>query len=143
VHPKGENKRDRWERIAAESAKQSRRAGVMKIQPLMELEDAIKIAATAGTKGGYLSTGKHARPIVSALQDWQRPADVRQLLLFIGPEGGWTDEEERKLDVARLTPLALTATILRVETAAIAAAAIVGSLLSSGPARTVDLSPEA
>jgi 16S rRNA (uracil1498-N3)-methyltransferase len=128
VHPKGENKRDRWERIAAESAKQSRRSGVLKIQPLMELRDAIKLAATSGTRGGYLSIGPHAQPIVAALQSWQPSTDLQQLLLFIGPEGGWTDDEERQLTGARLTPLALTATILRVETAAVAAASVVACL---------------
>ena len=48
----------------------------------------------------------------------------KSLALFIGPEGGWTDEEIALFAASNLTPARLTATILRVETAAIAAAAI-------------------
>ena len=41
VLPEGRNKRDRWTRIATESAKQSRRAGVMRIGELTKVDDAI------------------------------------------------------------------------------------------------------
>jgi RsmE family RNA methyltransferase len=44
--------------------------------------------------------------------------------LLIGPEGGWTDEEERQMDDLRLTRAALGPTVLRVETAAVVAAGI-------------------
>ena len=47
-----------------------------------------------------------------------------ELTLFIGPEGGWTDQEISRFKECGLTGVKLTATILRVETAAIAAAAI-------------------
>jgi 16S rRNA (uracil1498-N3)-methyltransferase len=38
VHPTGSGKRDRWARIATESAKQSRRAGVMQIDDLTTVD---------------------------------------------------------------------------------------------------------
>ncbi len=38
VHPTGQSKRDRWMRIATESAKQSHRAGVMRIDELTEVD---------------------------------------------------------------------------------------------------------
>src|SRR5262249_33724857 len=43
VLPEGRNKRERWMRIAMESAKQSRRAGVMEIGELTSLGDAIRM----------------------------------------------------------------------------------------------------
>jgi 16S rRNA (uracil1498-N3)-methyltransferase len=45
--------------------------------------------------------------------------------LFIGPEGGWTDEELQLFQQHDVTPVKLTDTVLRVETAALVAAAII------------------
>ncbi|HMB95908.1 MAG TPA: RsmE family RNA methyltransferase, partial [Tepidisphaeraceae bacterium] len=42
VLPKGRNKQERWQRIATESAKQSRRAGVMQINELTPLEKVVE-----------------------------------------------------------------------------------------------------
>jgi hypothetical protein len=50
------------------------------------------------------------------------------LTLFVGPEGGWTDQEQALMESAGLTPARLSPTILRVETAAVAAAAVVACL---------------
>lgn len=121
--PEGEGKRDRWQRLAAESAKQSRRRGVMRIEPLTSVADAISNVET----GWYLSTSAGATPIGSLVS---APLSGR-LTLFIGPEGGWTDDEIARFEEAGLTGVALTATILRVETAAVAAAAVVATMLSA------------
>jgi 16S rRNA (uracil1498-N3)-methyltransferase len=45
--------------------------------------------------------------------------------LLIGPEGGWTEHEISRMKSAGFTAAALTSTVLRVETAAITAAAVV------------------
>src|SRR5688572_25678149 len=42
VHPEGQSKLQRWQRLAAESAKQSRRPGVMQISPLTRLTDLLQ-----------------------------------------------------------------------------------------------------
>ena len=44
--------------------------------------------------------------------------------MLVGPEGGWTDGELRLFGEHNLTPVKVTETILRVETAAVAAAAV-------------------
>ena len=119
VHPTGSGKRDRWARIATESAKQSRRAGVMRIDDLTRLEAAISQFPSAI----FCSTGNEAIPI----SEIAGPKD--RLAIFIGPEGGWADGEIALFRSHNLTGVKLTATILRVETAAIAAAAIAASLL--------------
>ena len=124
VLPEGKNKHDRWVRIATEAAKQSRRRGVMRIEILTPLSEAVR----SGGTGWYLSTDPAALPIRKALQ---QATGARSLKLLIGPEGGWTDEEIVLLNGSGLTGVHLTATILRVETAAVAAAAVVASLLGS------------
>jgi 16S rRNA (uracil1498-N3)-methyltransferase len=128
VLPEGKNKLQRWQRIAAEAAKQSRRAGVMRIDPLTKLEHALDaLAPPPSLRGGgvhvvILSTAPRATPIVDALRDVSGAAP---LALFIGPEGGWTDQELRRFSERNLTHAKLTETILRVETAAVTAAAVV------------------
>jgi 16S rRNA (uracil1498-N3)-methyltransferase len=44
----------------------------------------------------------------------------------IGPEGGWTSDEADRLLAAGYQPVALAAHILRFETAAVAAATLIG-----------------
>ena len=117
VLPEGKNKRERWQRLATESAKQSRRRGVMRIEELTKVHSATRQAA--GMRAIVLSTESGAKPILEALAD--TPARVT---LFIGPEGGWTDEELRLFQQHDVSPAKLTDTILRVETAALVAAAV-------------------
>jgi len=113
VLPAGKNKIERWERIAIESAKQSRRAGVMEIASLTPLDQAIAEAK----QGIFLSTAEDAVPIPPVLGD--------SVTLFIGPEGGWTDGEMARMKSAGFVGAELTSTILRVETAAVVAAGVV------------------
>lgn len=117
VLPEGKGKRERWIRIATESAKQSRRAGVMRIDPLKRVSDLL-----AGNPHGFvLSTEPGASSIIQTLD---RGA-AGERVLFIGPEGGWTAAEMDAFRAAQIQPVRLTDTVLRVETAAIAAAAVV------------------
>jgi 16S rRNA (uracil1498-N3)-methyltransferase len=124
VLPEGRNKRERWIRIATESAKQSRRPGVMRIDELSPLEEVLK-KIHQRFQGICLSTGPIAVPIVSALEH-RSPGG--ELILLVGPEGGWTEDELLECDRAGAVQVRLTSTILRVETAAIAAAAIVAAV---------------
>lgn len=120
VKPEGKNKYARWARIATESAKQSRRAGVMRIEELQPVRDAVRDA----TSTFYLSTAADAVPLVNALS---APPFGGALTLLIGPEGGWTDAEIEWFESSGVRGVKLIATILRVETAAIASASIVMS----------------
>jgi 16S rRNA (uracil1498-N3)-methyltransferase len=129
VHPEGEGKRGRWERLARESAEQSRRGDVMRVEPLAKVEDVLRAIATSPAGGGrkvawYFSTSAAAIPATEAV------ASLRSshLVCFIGPEGGWTDVEIERFDESGAIAVRLTQTVLRIETAAVAAAAILGSL---------------
>jgi 16S rRNA (uracil1498-N3)-methyltransferase len=123
VLPEGKNKPQRWQRIATESAKQSRRRGVMRIEELTKLD--LATSQAAGTRAIVLSTEPSAKPILDMLAD--APPRVT---LFIGPEGGWTDDELRLFAQHDVRAVKLTDTILRVETAALVAAAVCAVALS-------------
>jgi 16S rRNA (uracil1498-N3)-methyltransferase len=127
VHPKGAGKLDRWRRIATESAKQSRRAGVLQIEPLTALD---RFTESLESPAVFLSTDPKAPPILSCSSFILHPSS---LCLLIGPEGGWTDDEMAAFARRNLTAAKLTETILRVETAAVVAAAIVMLAGKSNP----------
>ena len=62
------------------------------------------------------------------LKDALRPFSLdTAVVLALGPEGGWTEEEVDQFRQAGWRPASLGNTILRVETAAIAALAVVVS----------------
>ncbi|MCC7146735.1 MAG: 16S rRNA (uracil(1498)-N(3))-methyltransferase [Phycisphaeraceae bacterium] len=53
-----------------------------------------------------------------------RIGEARRVLVLIGPEGGWTDEEREMAVAGGCLPWALSGQVLRIETAAAAAVAI-------------------
>src|SRR5699024_9695842 len=124
VQPKGTGKHDRWVRLATESAKQCRRAGVMRVDPPTALDRAVAAARDADGSGWFLDTGPTAVPVGQLVAG---PRPLGRLTLFVGPEGGWTPGEVDRMLDARLVGVGLTRTILRIETAAVAGAAVVAA----------------
>jgi 16S rRNA (uracil1498-N3)-methyltransferase len=125
VIPAGKNKLQRWARIAVEAAKQSRRPGVMNIAPVTrprELITSLQVAGHLPDPLWFLSLHAGARSIVQVLQEEKLPL---RLTLMVGPEGGWTADEIGIFEETGAKAVALTSTVLRIETAAIAAAAVV------------------
>ena len=58
------------------------------------------------------------------LSEVLRSPDIQSLVLAVGPEGGWSDDELQAFAQAGWIAASLGETILRAETAAIAALAI-------------------
>ncbi len=111
---------ERWRRIAQEAAEQSRRLEPPEILAPARLKDAV--ATTALT-----------RIVLAESEQSVSLADVvrvhppgESLALAVGPEGGWAEDELRLFAEAGWTAASLGQRILRAETAAIAAMAIVG-----------------
>jgi len=110
----------RWEKIAQEASQQSRRVRLPLIEPAIRLDVSLQVNATVRL---FLDESPATPPILSQLPT-TRSIDDRVVLL-LGPEGGWTDEERQKVLAADSLPCSLGHTILRAETAATAAVAIV------------------
>jgi 16S rRNA (uracil1498-N3)-methyltransferase len=66
-----------------------------------------------------------APPLAGALPPQRNSGD--SVALLVGPEGGWTDEERGEFTAAGWRAVSLGPLILRAETAAIAALAVVSS----------------
>jgi 16S rRNA (uracil1498-N3)-methyltransferase len=111
----------RWKRIAREASEQSRRARLPDIESPIDLTDALRDAE--GHR--YALEESAAPPILSAFPDARQPGD--RVALLVGPEGGWTDRERAAIANAGWRAVSLGHEILRAETAAIAALAIVNA----------------
>lgn len=114
----------RLARKATAAAKQARLAQVMSIEPPRPTEAVLDHIDT-NVFIMFGDPGAESPSLAEVLRDVGRDQDVVQdLLIFIGPEGGLTDEERELLRRRGGRPVRLGNSILRIETAAIAAAAI-------------------
>ena len=115
---------ERWRRIVVQAAEQSRRTAPPDFSEPMKLEAAVRLP---GSLRIVLSEAERDASLWELILANESTSDV---VLAIGPEGGWTEDE---LDLFRKegwTSASLGPTILRAETAAIASVAITTSLLS-------------
>ena len=115
---------ERWRRIALESAKQSRRTTIPTIGEPVPLKSALENASEAVRI--LLSETEQDSTIASVLESAPAAATYA---LAIGPEGGWTAEEMGLFVAQKWHPVTLGPRILRAETAAISAIAILSSHL--------------
>lgn len=122
VLPK-QGKLDRFERLAREAAKQSGRAGVMQIKPI-----APPATLAPGPGDAVLVTEQSAMPLAGVL----RRQDVGRV--WVGPEGGWSEKELAMFQQQGVVATSLGRTVLRIETAAIAAAALAMMMAGNGDA---------
>jgi 16S rRNA (uracil1498-N3)-methyltransferase len=111
---------ERWRRIAYESAQQSRRTSPPEIAAPLKLKEALAIPAGLRI---VLAETERATTLRQVLAGNWKPENGN-LALAIGPEGGWTEAELAAFTVAGWIAASLGNTILRAETAAIAAIAI-------------------
>lgn len=116
------NKVARWQRIIMEAAEQSRRGRLPELAPLVSLPEAMADAQSAGVAllPWEAATGETIRSVLARIQP--PPTSVA---LFIGPEGGFTAGEVADGRSHHLIPVTLGQRILRAETAAIVAAALI------------------
>jgi 16S rRNA (uracil1498-N3)-methyltransferase len=109
---------ERWRRIALQAAEQSRRVVPPEIISPTKLQDAANLDTVS---------------LRIVLEESEQQNSLREVLashlegeivLAIGPEGGWADDDLNLFQMAGWLFASLGGTILRAETAAIAAAAI-------------------
>ncbi len=111
----------RWEAIVREAAEQCRRGRVPEIAPPQEWAQAVASRAGAGLLAWEEAAGSPA--LASWLQGQAPPLD--QLSLLIGPEGGVSEQEAQAAAAHGWQWVSLGPRILRAETAAVAAVAVV------------------
>jgi len=139
---------ERWRRIAREAAEQSRRTSPPEISEPLKLKEALeqlhdhlspchheRASAREGSAFPALPASYEAgSDLRIVLAETEREARLSELLrahdnlnslvLAVGPEGGWTADELQRFEQSQWSTASLGETILRAETAAIAALAI-------------------
>jgi 16S rRNA (uracil1498-N3)-methyltransferase len=117
---------ERWRRIAQEASQQSRRARLAEVAAAASLEQAL--TAEAGFRCFLDEAG--APPLLSVIPAARRPDDVAALL--VGPEGGWTEREREHALGSGWHAASLGPLVLRTETAAMAALAVLSAAWAAG-----------
>ncbi len=123
---------ERWRRVARESSQQSRRTSMPEIAPAVRFDACL--AEPADYR--YFMDEAGAPPLLSRLQEHRSAAD--RVAILLGPEGGWTDGERQAATDAGWMPSSLGPLILRAETAAVAALAVVCNAWLTWNITTID-----
>lgn len=113
-----EKRVERWRRIATQASEQSRRNFV----PTIEIPGKLTHELLQGVTGTKIVLAESENQ--SKLRDLIDFDTAEAITLAIGPEGGWTGDELKIFSECGWKSASLGSTILRAETAAIAALAI-------------------
>ena len=112
---------ERWERIVVEAAEQAGRAALPHLSPATLFAH----ACAQATRGGLALIpweDEHSRGLREALQNVPKSKEIS---LFIGPEGGFAEEEIAVAQERGVIPVSLGPRILRAETAGLVAASAI------------------
>ncbi len=124
-----EKRAERWRRIVYEAAQQSRRSDVPVIHNPTPLATRVRAASEATRI--VLAEQERTTTLRRLIEEAVEAAgeEMPALEIAIGPEGGWAPAEEALFDANGWRAATLGPRILRAETAAIAALAVVSSWL--------------
>ena len=106
----------RWQMICKEASEQSKRTNVPKVENIMNLTELLTVPNDLKL---ICSLNAETKPLNYYLKE-----NIKDVLFVIGPEGGFTDDEEKLLQ-KDFKPVSLGKRVMRVETAAIYVASII------------------
>jgi len=115
---------ERWRRIAQQASEQARRTAALEVDSPLKLRDAVELKASIRI---VLAESEQKVSLKDSLAAHSRASEM---LLAVGPEGGWKEDELALFSKRGWVAASLGPTILRAETAAIAATAIALAELS-------------
>ncbi len=117
---KGKGKEERWNKISMEAAKQSERGIVPKVYSPITFDKAIEIA-----KNYDLAIIPYEKQEESDLKLFLKDKSPEKIAIFIGPEGGFEEQEIKKAIDCGIKPVSLGKRILRTETAPLTALSVI------------------
>ena len=132
----GGGRLERWRRIVQEAAEQSGRARLPEVSDIVTLDRAIQ-DIDAGDLCLVGALDDNVPGIRDVLESHHLPAAVR---IFVGPEGGFDDDELALLRSGRVVSVSLGRRILRTETAGLAMLTVVGYALGEMSTKGADAS---
>ena len=115
-------RRDRWQKIADEAAKQCGRTALLSVAAVTDLNDFLQQnAAAAESELIFFYENEQDQTVKSYLSQVQ----AKRIVLLVGPEGGFSLDEATAVAAASGHSVTLGPRILRAETAALTALAVV------------------
>lgn len=112
---------ERLEKIIIEASEQCGRGDIPVITPITTLDSVLVQPADAHVRV-MLHMGEES--LLSKREELMQKAKNSSLVLFIGPEGGWDDDEIHLMKTHNVHSCSLGKTVLRAETAAIVAVSV-------------------
>ena len=112
----------RWKRIATEALKQCRRKTVLDISEALTFDEVLKFSQTCDLK--ILFWENEAAPFMRDIGS-QTEIPLKKIVLMLGPEGGFTDQEIAMARHSGFVTAGLGPRILRAETATLAACTLI------------------
>jgi len=125
IEGKIENRLKRWKKIAREAVKQCRSSWIPYISLPFSLEELIKKKEAERKFLLCENRGEYLRDILLKNVKSQRKKSPSSVLILVGPEGGWTKEEEEYILSHGFEAISLGKNILRAETAALCSLALI------------------
>lgn len=126
---RAKTKQERWSRILMAASKQCGRGDLPVLEEPIQFRDAIKSCSGHGLtllawEGLSGATAAESIRLILREADQARGQDSLRVNLFIGPEGGFSEEEVELAESLDASIFGLGPRILRAETAALAAVAL-------------------
>ncbi|MGB8011215.1 MAG: RsmE family RNA methyltransferase [Terriglobales bacterium] len=116
---------ERWQRIVRQAAEQSRRPAPPEIAAPLKLKDLAQPGVLPETATRIVLAETLAQSEEDTRLEQVLQSSSSEVALAVGPEGGWTSDELEWFLDSEWTAASLGETILRAETAAIVATALV------------------
>lgn len=113
-----EKKLMRWQMICKEASEQSKRTKIPDVKKIVSINELSKMEYDIKFICSLTDNSK-------SLKEYLSNNKYKRILFIIGPEGGFTKEEEKKLIDSGFIPVTLGKRVMRVETAAIYVTSII------------------
>ena len=128
---RGEAKLSRWQAIAESAAKQSKRSRLPRVREIMSFREALAFVEQENF-ALRLIPYEAAEGMEASRRAFSLAAPGMDIAVFIGPEGGFDEEEIRLAQEKGLCPISLGSRILRTETAGPAVLSLLMMRLEGG-----------
>ena len=135
VRSPGAERLARWRRLALAAAKQSQSAAAMEVRPPIGVDDLIRSVPPATLS---VVCARGGEPLADAIRRVSPPG----ILIAVGPEGDFDDDERAKTARSGFIVAGLGPNRLRSETAALGAVSIAAGLLHDGQGSSEDAETE-
>ncbi len=125
ANPYFEDKNSRWKSILRESVEQCERLWLPQLKPVIQASDLWK---RCNFRQGFFYATTRVDGLIGLNQILQKMKhDLDEVWVAIGPEGGWTPQEECSANAAGWVGVHLSNNILRTSTASVVASQIMAS----------------